>query len=109
MLPNVYFVQQLLSLLGNALKHLRCLLENPFWKTDDGIDHKKSNRPEQQHGEDKESETVFHKIDCFGAAFRGKNNIASAPVQRLSRELFRPEALNVVTLGPLKKPRLRDL
>ena len=30
---------------GRALKYLRCLLENTFRKTNDGVDHQKTNDP----------------------------------------------------------------
>jgi hypothetical protein len=67
--PNVgvYFRATFMGLLGRTLKHLRGLLENPLRKTDEGIDHEKFNGPEQQHGKQKKSETVFNKIDRFKA------------------------------------------
>jgi len=46
-----------------SFKHFGGLLENSLRKTNDGIDHQKSNDPKQQHGQYKKSKTVFYKIN----------------------------------------------
>ena len=52
-----------LYLLGRGLQDRSGLFQYSFRKTDDGIDHQKSNDPEQQHGQYKKSKTVkFERI-----------------------------------------------
>ncbi len=67
------------------MKHLGCLLQNSLRKTNDGIDHQKSNDPEQQHGQYKKSKTVFYKINRFKGPLIGIRINPQSKCQRIGR------------------------